>query len=129
MVEREEFRRDGQVYLLSQLQSRRPPRVNPNWKTTYRLKTSGLVAVAVLAASREPLMRSHALTWAEIVPVTTYHAPGKVTIHQHPISISLLIRFKWSLFAWRSRRVKQTVYGVNLPYLKFLIWFRLSDFV
>ncbi|KAK3285888.1 hypothetical protein CYMTET_6520 [Cymbomonas tetramitiformis] len=41
----------------------------PNWRTSYRLKCSALVAVMRLGASYEPLPPDRALQWAEIVPV------------------------------------------------------------
>jgi hypothetical protein len=57
------------VFVLSGLASRRPPTVSPNWCTSYRLKCSGLVAVARLSVSQEALHPSLQLQWAEIVPV------------------------------------------------------------
>lgn len=66
-----------QVYFLSEVTSRRPPALPPNWRTTYRLQCSALVAVARLAASQEALdVRDCPLQWAEIV--STGHDRGAV---------------------------------------------------
>jgi hypothetical protein len=70
VVDRDHIRRDGSVFLLSGLQSRKPPAIAPNWRTSYRLQTSVLVAVVKLGVSGEPLQRAQALQWAEIV---SYH--------------------------------------------------------
>jgi hypothetical protein len=67
-VERETTRREGVVYLLKALHSRKPPLIECNWRTTYRLKTAALVALVHLSRSQEPLTRTHALSWAEVVP-------------------------------------------------------------
>ena len=67
LVTSEESRREGTVLHLTQLNSRRPPKVDPNWKTTYRLQCSGLVAVVKLGVSNEPLQRQYAIQWAEVV--------------------------------------------------------------
>lgn len=56
------------MFLLSGLTSRRPPNIDPNWKTSYRLKCSALVAVVRLDVSGEALNYSHPIQWAEIVP-------------------------------------------------------------
>lgn len=66
-VERESMRRDGPVYVLSCLQSRKPPKIAPNWNTSYRLQRAALVAVVRLGVSGEALSRSHHLQWAEVV--------------------------------------------------------------
>ena len=70
VVDREMSRRDGQLYLVSRLQSRRAPKIAPNWKTSYRLKCAGLVGVCVLGSSREALTPGLKIIWAEIVPMT-----------------------------------------------------------
>lgn len=69
VVERETIRRVGVVYTVSGCRSRRPPSVEPNWKTTYRLNCSALVAVIRLGASCEPLRSRSEIQWAEVVPV------------------------------------------------------------
>lgn len=56
------------MYILSELASRRPPNIAPNWKTSYRLKCSALVAVVRLGSSGEALGSTHPLQWAEVVP-------------------------------------------------------------
>jgi hypothetical protein len=43
--------------------------VAPNWRTSYRLKCSALVAVVRLGAAGEALGAGHPLIWAEVVPV------------------------------------------------------------
>lgn len=56
------------MFLLSGLTSRRPPTIEPNWKTSYRLKCSALVAVVRLDVPGEALNDGHPIQWAEIVP-------------------------------------------------------------
>lgn len=71
VVERETIRREGVVYHLSNVASRRPPIRPPDWRTTYRLNCSAFVAVVRLAVSGEPLHAHAEINWAEIVPVKT----------------------------------------------------------
>lgn len=66
-VIRETYRREGTIFLLGELESRRPPAIAPNWNTSYRLPCSGLVAVAKLDYQKEALSRKTSLQWAEIV--------------------------------------------------------------
>lgn len=68
VIERQVNRREECVYLLSSLQSRRPPRIAPNWKTTYRLPCSVLVGVCRLSLSGEALARDRQIEWAEVIP-------------------------------------------------------------
>eukprot|EP00597_Dinobryon_sp_UTEXLB2267_P013697 CAMPEP_0170108520 /NCGR_PEP_ID=MMETSP0020_2-20130122/6618_1 /TAXON_ID=98059 /ORGANISM="Dinobryon sp., Strain UTEXLB2267" /LENGTH=3294 /DNA_ID=CAMNT_0010333253 /DNA_START=40 /DNA_END=9925 /DNA_ORIENTATION=+ len=70
VVDRETDRREGTIFMLSSVSSRRPPRVAPNWKTTYRLQPSALVAVIKLGAGGQKLSPESSLLWAEIVPVS-----------------------------------------------------------
>eukprot|EP01038_Epipyxis_sp_PR26KG_P002142 gene2142-3042_t len=56
-VTAETSRREGIVYFLSNLASRKPPQIPPNWRTTYRLQPSVLVAIVKLSVSTEPLTR------------------------------------------------------------------------
>lgn len=67
VVEREVVRRGETIYLLKNLESRKPPKIAPNWKTSYRLPISVLVAVVKLSVSHEPLNRSSSIQWGEIV--------------------------------------------------------------
>ena len=67
-------RRDGHVYILKHLRSRRPPAVDPSWRTTYRLSCPALVAVGVLHVAHAPLEPSTRIHWAEVVPCDT--TPG-----------------------------------------------------
>eukprot|EP01034_Spumella_vulgaris_P022513 gene22513-28642_t len=67
VVDREHSRREGSVFYMSALESRKPPAIAPNWRTSYRLQSSVLVAVVKLSVSGEPLQRAHSLQWAEIV--------------------------------------------------------------
>lgn len=67
-VVRESYRREGTIFMLQSLTSRKPPAVAPNWKTSYRLATAGLVAVVKLSSSKEGLRRGATLQWAEVVP-------------------------------------------------------------
>ena len=66
-VERELTRREGSVYQLSGLKSRKPPTIAPNWNTTYRLQPAALVAVVRLGASSQRLMKDSPLQWAEVI--------------------------------------------------------------
>ena len=68
-VEYEQTRRDGQVYILCGVESRRPPQISPNWKTTYRLQCSGLIAIMNLNASHEALSPEQEIYWAQVVAV------------------------------------------------------------
>lgn len=69
VVDRESVRREGSIYIASNLQSRKPPRIAPNWKTSYRLQPCALIGIVKLGSSREPLKRSSSIYWAEVVPV------------------------------------------------------------
>ena len=69
-VERQTLRREGIVFVLSGLTSRRPPRIAPNWKTTYRLQPSVLVAVTKLHRANEPIKRDYPIQWAEVVTIS-----------------------------------------------------------
>jgi len=69
VVVRETSRHDGSVYILHHLRSRKPPKIPPNWRTSYRLKCSSLVGVVPLGASYEALSEDHKIYWAEVVPL------------------------------------------------------------
>ena len=69
VVDRETTRREGTLFLLSGLRSRKPPAIAPNWMTTYRLQPAALVAVVRLGASGQKLSRDLQLQWAEVVAV------------------------------------------------------------
>jgi hypothetical protein len=69
VIDRETSRREGMVYLISQLQSRKPPKIAPNWQTSYRLQVSCLVGIIKLTVSRERLTREMPITWCEIIPI------------------------------------------------------------
>jgi hypothetical protein len=69
VIESESHRRDECVYILNNVQSRKPPQKAPNWKTSYRLAVPGLVAVLRLSSSREALPRDRLVEWAEVVPM------------------------------------------------------------
>ncbi len=64
-----EFSRGGTVYVCNSVKSRRETRFVPNWKSSYRLLTSALVAIVRLNERGEPLTRDKVIEWAEIVPV------------------------------------------------------------
>ncbi|CAN8071016.1 unnamed protein product [Agarophyton chilense] len=94
VVERETTRRDGIVYIASKLESRKPPSVTPNWKTTYRLNCSALVGIVRLGASYEPLSPHSRIEWAEIVPSNS-HGPPTLDFHERArgrIALRLLTR-------------------------------------
>jgi hypothetical protein len=75
VVNRETIRKDSSVYLVSGVTSRRPPNIAPNWRTSYRLKASGLVAVVRLMMSGDALLPDHVIQWAEIVPYRNGDSP------------------------------------------------------
>ena len=76
-VEREGHRAGSYVYFLGGLQSRKPPTIATNWKTSYRLPVAGLVGIVRLAVGRERLDRRKLIEWAEIV---SYDARGGSTV-------------------------------------------------
>ena len=67
VVDRETTRKEGTLFVLSGLKSRKPPTIAPNWMTTYRLQPAALVAVVRLGASGQKLSRDLQLQWAEVV--------------------------------------------------------------
>jgi hypothetical protein len=71
VVEQEFSRREGQVFVLSKLESRKPPQVAPNWRHSYRLASSQLCAIGRLDMAHAAIHSSLAIHWAEIVPVST----------------------------------------------------------
>lgn len=77
VVSREESRSVGTVFHLTGVTSRKPPNVPPNWRTSYRLQPSALVAVVKLSVSNESLTPEHTLHWAEIVQSTPPGRAGK----------------------------------------------------
>ena len=66
-VNRETTRRDGSVYTLTGLMSRKPPTIDPNWRTTYRLQPAALVAVVRLGSRNQRLSKDCPLQWAEVI--------------------------------------------------------------
>ena len=74
VIQGELVRREGHVYVLSELCSRRPPRDEPNWRTTYRLACPALVAICRLTISGEALLPSTRMFWAEVVNMVS--GPG-----------------------------------------------------
>ncbi len=81
VVTKEESRPEGSVFLLSSLKSRKPPNIEPNWLTSYRVQCSALVAVIKLSVNNEPLSRKHAIQWAEIVRVQPKDKDTKSEAH------------------------------------------------
>ena len=69
VVDRETTRREGTLFVLSGLKSRKPPAIDPNWMTTYRLQPAALVAVVRLGASNQRLTRDLQIQWAEVVSI------------------------------------------------------------
>ena len=67
VVDRETTRKEGTLFVLSGLESRKPPTIVPNWMTTYRLQPAALVAVIRLGVSGQKLSRDLQLQWAEVV--------------------------------------------------------------
>lgn len=68
-VAREDDGRSGgmTVYKLKNLRSRKPPTIDPNWGTTYRLSAPALVAVVTLQCRGDALQPHHVIQWGEIV--------------------------------------------------------------
>jgi hypothetical protein len=66
-VRKEVTRREGTVFHLAGLHSRKPPFIPPNWNTSYRLQCSVLVALVPVDFAGEPLTRQHPIMWGEIV--------------------------------------------------------------
>lgn len=92
-VDRETLRREGVVFLLSGLRSRKPPKIDPNWNTTYRLQPSALVAVVKLGVSGERLPRDCPLQWAEVVSIDPKdHRAEKGYRERGQIALRLLTR-------------------------------------
>jgi hypothetical protein len=88
-VSKEISRKEGSVFFIDGIESRKPPRIAPNWRTTYRLSVSALVAVIRLSVSKDPLSRSDAIEWGEIVAIdpkagalgdSSYRAKGKLAV-------------------------------------------------
>jgi hypothetical protein len=75
-VSHEARRGQGTVYVLRGLRSRKPPQIAPNWRTTYRLCSSALVAVVPLSISEEVLQPAHPFYLAEVVSISTGYKAG-----------------------------------------------------
>lgn len=75
LVDCETVRSDGAVYILSGVQSRKPPLQAPSWRTTYRLNCSALVAIVRLHACGESIS-DKSIIWAEIVPMSARDGAG-----------------------------------------------------
>ena len=56
---------EGRLYLAG-VRSRAPPTESPNWRTTYRLKTTSLVAVIGVDEEDQALDRHMQLSWGEV---------------------------------------------------------------
>ena len=92
-MERETNRKDGIVYVLSNLTSRKPPNIAPNWRTTYRLRKAALVAVVRLNSSNQRLSKNFSLQWAEVVQTTLGVNSDEAKDRQNGrISLKLLTR-------------------------------------
>jgi hypothetical protein len=102
VVAKEELRREGYIYHMQNLASRKPPRIPPNWNTSYRLKSSNLIAVVPLGFSKENLTSRHRIQWAEVI---TFETNSKTFSNEGQrrnkgqISIRLLTRGDCSSFA------------------------------
>ncbi|SPR01593.1 unnamed protein product (mitochondrion) [Plasmodiophora brassicae] len=57
---------DGRIFA-DQLESRRPPAIEPNWKTTTRLCAPNLIGVVKLSGPKASLRPSDRILWGEIV--------------------------------------------------------------
>lgn len=69
LIDRENLIDAGTVYSISQVKSRKPPKIVPNWRTAYRLNCSVLVGIVKLAHEGEPLTSDKRIMWAEVVPM------------------------------------------------------------
>ena len=93
LVERETDRPEGQVYILSELECRKPPKIAPNWKKTYRLQQAVLVAVVRLGASCQPLSREQPIQWAEVVTSDKHQPFGEAHFRsERRMALRLLTR-------------------------------------
>lgn len=94
IIVREEVRKEGVVLHFTHLKSRKPPRKDPNWRTTYRLQNAALVAVVKLSVANETLKREQTIYWGEIVPSAPSRGKPSVPEHklreQNKIAIRLL---------------------------------------
>jgi len=92
-VRRESSRGDGAVFHLGNLKSRKPPKIEPNWLTSYRLQCSALVAIVPLDVSCEPLRPKASVLWGEIVPTSfTSNEPDASHRRNGNITVRLLSR-------------------------------------
>ena len=55
----------GRIYL-ADMACRRPPQIAPNWRTTSRLKASGLAAIVKVSEKDAPLRMTDPIVWGEI---------------------------------------------------------------
>ena len=84
VVERETTRRDGAVFMLSRLQSRKPPKVAPNWHTSYRLQAAALVAVVKLGTYGERLSRDRQVRLLARLEMLYLALPALISRHTNP---------------------------------------------
>ena len=81
-----EIHRNGQLIMqLSHTTSRKPPQQDKqktNWRTTYRLQSSALVAVVKVAREMQCLEPSMPVYWAELVPFVQTRDPNQDFRHK-----------------------------------------------
>jgi hypothetical protein len=81
---------DNITFHAEQLKSRRPPRHDVNWNTTYRLQPANLLCIVLLATPGERLRTSQPIFWGEIIHDRNQRiSPGNMR-RQGKISIRLL---------------------------------------
>jgi hypothetical protein len=87
------------VAILSNLASRRPPKIDPNWRTTYRLNCGALVAIVRLSSTKQTLTNDLQIQWAEVVPTDPMNPNNDWNARSKGrIAVRLLSQFDCSMF-------------------------------
>jgi hypothetical protein len=92
IIDKEVVRKESSVVFASQLASRKPPAMAPNWNTTYRLNIAALIAVIPLNVNGEELNRNSVIYWAEVVPTDEYSSNEGEHRRNNKISFRFLTR-------------------------------------
>lgn len=92
LVDREFVRKESSVVFASNLSSRKPPTIAPNWNTTYRLNTAALIGVVLLNVNGEELNCDSVIYWAEVVPTDEFSSNESEKRKSGKISFRFLTR-------------------------------------
>ncbi|KAI8618026.1 hypothetical protein BC830DRAFT_1110771, partial [Chytriomyces sp. MP71] len=79
---------DGRLFV-SDVASRKPPQIAPNWRTTKRLQAPNLIALVQLPARGSALTTDMKVVWAEIVEHSRYLREDEMR-KQGKLSVSIL---------------------------------------